>query len=344
MKKLTKILLLTSLFFTFSCSTVFATNWTIEVNGKKLDTKVIEVNDKTYIPLRAVGEALGLNVEYEKQFGEEYAILKSSNNNFDSSYIKLHAPGTGLEKNRYEGIIKSRTNEYKQYEIEAFAHTEMTTYYNLKDPIVERNGSFYVPVRLICDSFGAPLKINGSTISIGACFTAEENSWGKVRQSLDYKLPIPDFWIGTMLGGYIIPNNVTLKWNVDFLSYPEIASGEYETYGCELYSLNKGLKDIGFNEWSSWTHDKDDDAWLEKNIDKGDTDWIKKVYDKDPGEYSSGIDDQFISSYTYFKIRSYAIDRNNNIIYSDFSDILGITPPKEDTTYIRATNHGNTIE
>lgn len=45
---------------------------------------------------------------------------------------------------------------------------------------VNLNGTVYVPVRLICDSFGAPVTVENNTISIGSCFTAEDKSIDKI--------------------------------------------------------------------------------------------------------------------------------------------------------------------
>lgn len=171
MKKLTKLLLLTGLVCAFSTAPAFATNWTIEVNGNKLDTEVKEINNRTLVPLRAVGEALNLDVNYDSSTG--IVTLETTNDNFSSASIWLDK-----KENLYYAKVTASSDHYKQFDLNI--RREERAHMNVAP--VDINDRLYVPVRIVCDSFGAPVELNGSTISIGSCFTAEGKSTDKLSE------------------------------------------------------------------------------------------------------------------------------------------------------------------
>ena len=59
-------LLVSSVMSMFFSSSALAADFTIEVDGKPLDAEVKIVDGRSLIPLRAVGQAMGLTVDYVK--------------------------------------------------------------------------------------------------------------------------------------------------------------------------------------------------------------------------------------------------------------------------------------
>ncbi len=180
MEKLKKIILLASLICILSCSSAVAADWSIEVDGQKLNTEVKVIDGRSLIPLRTVGEALGLEVKYYES--TKVITLK------DPDYINLNAYITlNYEKNTYSAIV-SGYDSYEKY------HLNVNDFQMYVQP-VNIDGRVYVPVRLICDSFGAPVKVSNNTISIGKCFTDSENSAKKINKlvySENAVLYVPD--------------------------------------------------------------------------------------------------------------------------------------------------------
>ena len=225
MKKLTKILLLTSLFFTFSCSTVFATNWTIEVNGNKLNTEIKEINDRTLVPLRAVGEALNLDVNYDSSTG--IVTLETTDEHFSSASVWLDS-----KNNLYYAKVFSSTEGYQSYNLDVPKEEK----HKMKVTPVEINDRLYVPVRIICDSFGAPVEAKITTISIGKCFSAEDAfSSNKISDLVTGKIKSPTITTNPAISTppTNIPNNTspadTTKWypENDYRVGTDIPAGDY---------------------------------------------------------------------------------------------------------------------
>ena len=162
MKKIKLVVILTLLFLTLGCGTALANDWTIEVNGKQIEGEVKIIDGRSLIPLRAVGEALGLEVTY-----------------YDSTrVIGLEAPSykytavvwIDYDDNDYEAIILGLESDgTERFNLDVNG-------YKMHVQPVNIDGRVYVPVRLICSSFGAPIEVTGTRISIGSIFTDTEYS------------------------------------------------------------------------------------------------------------------------------------------------------------------------
>ena len=63
-----KILVVGALVVSFVCGIAFAnvTNPSVFVNGRKMETDAVIINDRTFVPLRAVSESLGALVEWDE--------------------------------------------------------------------------------------------------------------------------------------------------------------------------------------------------------------------------------------------------------------------------------------
>ena len=184
MKKIKLLLILTLLFFACTCGTALANDWTIEVNGTPIDAEVKIVEGRSLIPLRAVGEALGLEVNYSDI--SKYITLKDPNyiDSFASVWLKYNKE---LDKYTYTAVISGRESREKyKINIENF---------DMYVQPININGRMYVPVRLVASSFGAPVSVNGTTISIGNIFTDTSYSLNNIKNliySENSTLAIPE--------------------------------------------------------------------------------------------------------------------------------------------------------
>lgn len=171
MKKIKLILTLTLLFLVLGCGSAMAADWTIEVNGQPIDAEVKIIEGRSLIPLRAVGEALGLEVTYYQSTKEIWL-----------DYVEQ------TEGVAYVTLDWDRQSNIYLYNADITAYDENAKYaldvndFKMYVQPVNIDGRVYVPVRLICDSFGAPVKVTGNTISIGKIFTDTEYSVKKINK------------------------------------------------------------------------------------------------------------------------------------------------------------------
>ena len=163
MKKIKSILALTLLFLALGCGSAMASDWTIEVNGQPIDAEVKIIEGRSLIPLRAVGEALGLEVAWDGEKQSVYLICTV--NNIENAVV-LHVP-TATADIGIQGNSKSTENNVNKY----LYHEEG---FKLEVPPSNIDGRVYVPVRFVCNLFGSPLHVDGNNIKIGDIFTAEK--------------------------------------------------------------------------------------------------------------------------------------------------------------------------
>jgi len=156
MKKIKAVLALTLLFLVLGCSSAIAAEWTIEVNNKSVDAEVKIIEGRSLIPLRAVGEALGLDVAWD---GEKQAVyLVCTLNNIDNVVV-LYVP-TATADIGIQGDSESTENNVNKY----LYHEKG---FEFEVPPSNIDGRVYVPVRFVCNLFGAPLQVDGNNIKIG---------------------------------------------------------------------------------------------------------------------------------------------------------------------------------
>lgn len=174
-KNFKQILILTSLLFIFSYSTALANDWAIEINGQPIDAEVKIIDGRSLVPLRTIGEALGLAVEWNSNTQE--IVLDGSallDHEKQSDIVKLNC-----QNDVYDAFINNNDNRYK---IDTAVFKEEDGILKMLVSPVNIDGRVYIPVRLVCDSFGAPVTVTNNTISIGSCFTAEDATLDKVSQ------------------------------------------------------------------------------------------------------------------------------------------------------------------
>lgn len=81
----------------------------VVVNGEKLNADNFLYNDTTYVPIRAVSEALNFNVEYDEETNTAYIGKKKSqiagvNSNVTKEDVKLYGMEAIKNKDGVEGV------------------------------------------------------------------------------------------------------------------------------------------------------------------------------------------------------------------------------------------------
>lgn len=173
MLKFKQILLLTGLLFSFNCGTALANDWVVEINGLPIDAEVKIVDNRSLVPLRTIGESLGLEVDWNENTQEivlDASALLSHEKQKDT--VKLNC-----QSNVYDAFIDSSNSKYK---IDTAVINEENGVLKMFVSPINLNGRIYVPVRLVCDSFGVPVTVKNNVISIGSCFTADNITANKV--------------------------------------------------------------------------------------------------------------------------------------------------------------------
>ena len=156
MKKL-KLVMITALLACMAvCTPAFANDWSIEVNGQKLNEEVKIIDGRSLIPLRAVGEALGLEVKWYSQ--TQVIEIKEPGDMVAFSFIDI-------PKNTFEAVVKP-SHENKRFDL-----TLTGSEWHMHVKPANINGRVYVPVRLVASTFGAPVSVNNNVISVGKKFT-----------------------------------------------------------------------------------------------------------------------------------------------------------------------------
>lgn len=248
MQKLKHILVLTGLFFIFSCGSAMAADWTVEIDGQPIDAEVKIVDGRSLVPLRTIGEALGLAVEWHS----------------DTQEIVLDASALLSHKEKNDTVtLNCQNGTYKAFIENKEKYRMYTAVLNAKNGALKMlvlpvniDGRIYVPVRLICDSFGAPVAVENNTITIGQCFTDEEVSIDKVLrlvysdkqlaeaiyQAIDYMISAIDNEVGALRLSRGQKENIEIAESVQQLCLAAIADWESANNSCFLCAETRALK------------------------------------------------------------------------------------------------------
>ena len=175
MKKTRRLIFLLSVFalaFAFLCSSALAaTNIKITVDGKDIaftDAKpFIDQNGRTQVPMRALGEALGCNVNYEKIEGdvdltEIITVSKATPKNLiiKTNLLRYTYPKTSAA-GEWAKVI--------QLYVESPSIENFSVYYKQIYPDTTPrsvNNRTYLPARYIAESFGYSVDWNAKTNTV----------------------------------------------------------------------------------------------------------------------------------------------------------------------------------
>jgi len=126
-------------------------NYQIFMNGEKknFNQPVTNINGVTYVPLRDVGENLGLDVKWEES--EKKITLTSKQTASDD--VKTDTVTSSVATSTNTSVQKTLTAEVVNYQI--FINGEKKTF---NQPVTNINGSAYVPLREVAENLGLDVK------------------------------------------------------------------------------------------------------------------------------------------------------------------------------------------
>ncbi len=191
MKKLRNIIALTILFCILGCGSAMAADYTIEVNGQKLDTEVKVIDGRTLIPLRAVGEALGVQVKYDSP-NNTVVLYLTDKSNQPNNIVVLYLNTAKVDiaiLGRTDIAIKDIQQKDPNEVVNKYFYAEEG--FELQVPPINDNGRVYVPVRFLCNLFSAPLQLDGNVIKIGSIFSTEKRGNIEALRKTSVAIPKP---------------------------------------------------------------------------------------------------------------------------------------------------------
>lgn len=130
------------------------------VNGQNINNETLLYNDTTYLPIRAIGEAVGAEVNYDaKTYTATLTTPASVTNDSSSIYwankVYMLATDNTIDANRL--IISNVTNTSFNFEFKADDNSILSDKANISD---------YSAVCTISDIYGLKFEIHGDEISV----------------------------------------------------------------------------------------------------------------------------------------------------------------------------------
>lgn len=79
----------------------------VKVNGKKLDKKALVVDDTSYLPVRAIGEALNMDIKFDADLGVELTAKEDNTTMTTAVTAEMSVEDAEAIKTSEEQILKS---------------------------------------------------------------------------------------------------------------------------------------------------------------------------------------------------------------------------------------------
>lgn len=156
MKKLSKMLLTLLIVFLLIVNVSAKTNGIkIRINNKEISSDVSPfiVNDRVLVPIRAISENLGYNVNWRDD--NKYVTVYDGDNLPASSLIltitSLDDRGLFVNKDQYKNLMTVPTDD-------EFTKIRNSAYIYLDSKPIIKNDRIFVPLRLISEAFGNKVK------------------------------------------------------------------------------------------------------------------------------------------------------------------------------------------
>ena len=312
-------------------------NCLIRVDGNRISAKAAYIDNVYYVPIDAVCEALGLEVEYDINTALEPA--REHVNIIASNYLR-----TGEDTKKHLDYISVCLNDCgyhayiddirggnekgghipvldKKYYVGAY------NYYLQMNPVRISN-VVYIDARAICYPVGAPLTISNNEISIGKCFSSNDVSMEKIKEIVSTKPPKLEE-IPTQTQVSTSSNNENLTNNISE-AYLNIIQDKLKTRGF----INPSTVDsIGGNFYL-----KEEGLLFAKLIDF-DNDGVRELFlleslskRKNVGDYSYDSIDPYYQIYTYSDGKAKLLT-SAEVLFSDSASEFGFSTAKNGISY-----------
>lgn len=214
MKKLFALVALTALF----PATVFAQSGVrVYVNGIRVNEKTILDNDSTYIPLRAVSEAMGAKVSWDAgtksayiTFTEDDAIAKIVEDASPSVVTIVGNYQSGRDEDRYNNLTAHGSGVV--YKSNGYIITNAHVVKDLMNLTVVFSDGTLVPGKVVCSDEQADIAIvKVDRLGLKPITFADKNTVVSGKTAIAIGTPISLSMRNTVTRGIVCGNGVSLK-------------------------------------------------------------------------------------------------------------------------------------
>lgn len=189
----------------------------VYVNGMRVNEKVIMNNDRTYIPIRAVGEAMGATVDWDEKtnsafitFTEDDAIAKIVSD-VSPSVVTIIGNATGKnDADKYNNFTTHGSGVI--YKSNGYIITNAHVVKDLKNLTVVLSDGTLLPGKVLCSDETADLAIvKVEKIGLKPITMADENTVFSGKTAIAIGTPISLTMRNTVTKGIVCGNGVTLN-------------------------------------------------------------------------------------------------------------------------------------
>lgn len=197
---------------------VFAeSNIKVYVNGIRLNETVILKNDRTYVPLRAVGETMGASVNWDEAsqsafitFTEDDAIAKIVENTSPGVVTIVGNFKSGKDEDRYNNLTAHGSGVV--YKSNGYIITNAHVVKDLENLTVVFNDGTLLPGKVVCSDELSDLAIvKVDKIGLTPIPFADKNTIVSGKTAIAIGTPISLSMRNTVTKGIVCGNGVSLK-------------------------------------------------------------------------------------------------------------------------------------
>lgn len=189
----------------------------VYVNGMRLQEQVILNNDRTYIPLRAVGEVMGATVDWDGSTGSAYitfteddAIAKIVENVSPSVVTIVGNYSIGGEADKYNNLTAHGSGVV--YKSNGYIVTNAHVVKDLKNLTVVMSDGTLIPGKVVCSDELADIAIvKVNKIGLTPVTFADESDVISGRTAIAIGTPISLSMRNTVTKGIVCANGVSLN-------------------------------------------------------------------------------------------------------------------------------------
>lgn len=189
----------------------------VYVNGMRLDEKVLFDNERTYIPLRAVGEAMGATVSWDGAtksafiaFAEDDAIAKIVENTSPSVVTIVGNYSGGSEEDKYNNLTTHGSGVV--YRSNGYIVTNAHVVKDLKNLTVVFSDGSMLPGKVVCSDELADIAIvKVDKLGLKPVSFADKNSVVSGKTAIAIGTPISLSMRNTVTKGIVCGNGVSIK-------------------------------------------------------------------------------------------------------------------------------------
>lgn len=213
--KRTFIMLMTALLFTVTVSA--QNNVKVYVNGVRLNEKVLLENDRTYVPLRAVGETMGASVSWDADtksayitFTEDDAIAQIVENTSPSVVTIVGNYHSGREEDKYNNLTTHGSGVV--YKSNGYIVTNAHVVKDLKNLTIVFSDGTLLPGKVVCsDDLSDIAIVKVDKIGLKPITFADKKTIVSGKTAIAIGTPISLSMRNTVTRGIICGNGVSIE-------------------------------------------------------------------------------------------------------------------------------------